>query len=712
MANYRFYKILKGELNMTRYTVNLIVGTNPTIGLWRENIAKLKFRYLFVIPSSFAVTYASVTLPCIGRLFERLEQPFFWINAFACPALFLWLTGKSVSRDVIPKSSEFSPEHYATLVAYPAPFHKNEFAFLYPYCRSYEASVEKLFSEGGSGEQAKQGDSASGGHGVGIDVVAETSVEDAAPVQLKRQKNEKPKLLMLSSIQRLLAGAVQNAEVRGEVIPTLPFVLSSVSTTPKREGGDHTKLLAEANLRAIGALKSFVISSDSSDHSGVNIAKAEVDSVVRTSMPIITIATTTTPTADPAAIAKGKLVGSSVFGSDSPSAGGSHPIPGGFFDCSGSDFLIGGVWTVIDLDSNLQKVYVPQWNVTNGFCLDDSGVCPEMVDEFSPRKFFASVRMRVEYKFKERRRLNSVAEEKESLLKSRCEEIESLNTQLLVQETEAAKAVRLRAEASKFKIVEKSLRDETQVLKERNATLEKETSGLEIQVTDLAASVKVREQEVLDLDALLTSVKLQNDSLADQVHKLEASFVGLRKNHGYAGRVTHGAEGRKLTHVAAYNPSAEADYLSALKRLQSVNFSLIAELKVNKNTSVKTIMKLIHLEDALAEKLGLVESQPHVDRLMVLIHHSPDQRVIGVSALSLSLDVSSMKGTFGAAPDTTMALSVTSIFASTIPPISTDDYEVVHTDGEEGTGAGGETVADESVTPFPNVSDTELDILE
>nr|GEW55760.1 hypothetical protein [Tanacetum cinerariifolium] len=143
--------------------------------------------------------------------------------------------------------------------------------------------------------------------------------------------------------------------------------------------------------------------------------------------------------------------------------------------------------------------------------------------------------------------------------------------------------------------------------------------------------------------------------------------------------------------------------------------------------------------------LGLVKSQPHVDQLMVPIHHSLDQRVIGASALSLSLDVSSSlvqkikenitnhvsalrgvfvplskplfamalkgtEGTSGAALDTTMTLSITSVFASTIPPISTDDYEVVYTDGQEGTGAGGETVADESVVPFLNVSDMELDV--
>nr|GFB43062.1 hypothetical protein [Tanacetum cinerariifolium] len=36
-----------------------------------------------------------------------------------------------------------------------------------------------------------------------------------------------------SAVQRLLAGAVQHAEGRGGVMPNLPFVSSSVSTTPE-----------------------------------------------------------------------------------------------------------------------------------------------------------------------------------------------------------------------------------------------------------------------------------------------------------------------------------------------------------------------------------------------------------------------------------------------------------------------------------------------
>nr|GFD38566.1 hypothetical protein [Tanacetum cinerariifolium] len=68
---------------------------------------------------------------------------------------------------------------------------------------------------------------------------------------------------------------------------------------------------------------------------------------------------------------------------------------------------------------------------------------------------------------------------------------------------------------------------------------------------------------------------------------------------GLSAEITHGAEGRVLTDVAAYNPSMEAYYLSALQQLQSVNFFLIAGLKSNKDASIDTIMNLLRLETVL-----------------------------------------------------------------------------------------------------------------
>nr|GFC67359.1 hypothetical protein [Tanacetum cinerariifolium] len=65
---------------------------------------------------------------------------------------------------------------------------------------------------------------------------------------------------------------------------------------------------------------------------------------------------------------------------------------------------------------------------------------------------------------------------------------------------------------------------------------------------------------------------------------------------------TISGQGRTLADVAAYNPSAEADYVSTLQRLQNVNFSLLAELRSSKDASVDTIMNILRLEDNLAKR--------------------------------------------------------------------------------------------------------------
>ncbi|GJY93557.1 hypothetical protein Tco_0509339 [Tanacetum coccineum] len=454
----------------------------------------------------------------------------------------------------------------------------------------------------------------------------------------------------------------------------------------------------------------------------------------------------------------------------------------------------------------------------------------------------AEVRMRAEYNIKEKRRLKSVIDDQAEVLKVKENEMEDLKAHLLLKETEA---IHLRAEASKFEAAEKSIQDEIRSLKEHNAALEKEKGELDVRVVDLAASVKVREQEATALDDVVTTVKLQNDRLVDQayiftlksflsfsffmlprnlqVHELKTSSVGLREKvavyencmsqlekfqdeqmnevndkfdkldvdviemtlhleerfyphlltiiagrkwllthgiklaiakclhspeylsalgaaisraiekgmqDGLAAGITHGQEGRVLLDVVAFNPFAESDYISALQELQDVNFSLLAELKSTKDASIETLMNVLRLEEPVAERPGLQESQPHEDQLMVPIHHSPDQTVVGATSLSFSLYVSrnrvqkirdnianhrstlhdvfisiveplssitleGTEGTSGTVPETTTVLSVTFAPVSSIPPISMDDYEIAHADDQGNVGA--------YVDPFPNV---------
>nr|GFB81314.1 nonaspanin [Tanacetum cinerariifolium] len=209
---------------------------------------------------------------------------------------------------------------------------------------------------------------------------------------------------------------------------------------------------------------------------------------------------------------------------------------------------------------------------------------------------------------------------------------------------------------------------------------------------------------------------------------------------GLSAGIVHGKEGRVLTNVAAHNPSTKVDYTSALQQLRNVNFSLLEKLKSNKDASVKTMMDILRLEGPLAEKLGLNELQPNVDQLMVHIHRSPDKLVLGATALSLALNVSSFRvrrirenianqrsalcdvfvplaepfsaavltstedtsDTAPATANTNMALSTTSAFASSIAPIFVDDYKVV--------GIKDQAVADDNAASFLIVDNAKLNI--
>ncbi|GJW84076.1 hypothetical protein Tco_0552932 [Tanacetum coccineum] len=579
-----------------------------------------------------------------------------------------------------------------------------------------EDSMDKLFGEGGSRDQVEQGDSASCGQGVGIQFVSE-----AAEVVVEDGKSR-------LVVQRSLARAVQNAEVRGEIVPTLPFVTSSVSATPEREDETRTDSVAGTNLQNFGPPPSFVISSNSSHHSDANVAEAEVDSIVRSSAPVMTTATIVTTTVDATTVLKETSVKPSLFAAGSSSTGGNEPILGGFSDLTGNDFLVVGIHTVINSDSDLQKVYVPQWNVTNKYRLDDGGVCREMIDEFAPLKFFVSIRgMEHDQIFTE---FNQT-----EVLKAKEKEIEDLRAQLLLKEAKAVEAIRLRAKLSQCKVVEKSLRDDIQALRGRNTTLEKENSELDVKVTDLAASVKNdnqadREKVTVYEDCMSQLEKFQDERMRvmnDKFNKLYTDFVEMTlhlEEKFYPHLLTTIAGHRwlltydmklaivKCLHSPEYLSTLRVAISKAIKKgmqdrlaagithgqegralTADVNFSLLAELKSNKGASVETLMDILRLEETLADRLGLNEAQPHVN--------SYDMFVPLVKPLS-SDALEGTEGTSGAAPDTTMALSTTYAFASSVPPILTDDYVVVHVDSQEGAGA--------DVNPLPNVDDAELNI--
>ncbi|GJR12003.1 hypothetical protein Tco_0794655 [Tanacetum coccineum] len=67
--------------------------------------------------------------------------------------------------------------------------------------------------------------------------------------------------------------------------------------------------------------------------------------------------------------------------------------------------------------------------------------------------------------------------------------------------------------------------------------------------------------------------------------------------------IDHGRAGRSLVDVAAYDPSAEAKYVSAVHALRGLDFPLLSQLESQKDASIADIMSLLHLEGPAAENL-------------------------------------------------------------------------------------------------------------
>ncbi|GKA86100.1 hypothetical protein Tco_0807811 [Tanacetum coccineum] len=375
-----------------------------------------------------------------------------------------------------------------------------------------------------------------------------------------------------------------------------------------------------------------------------------------------------------------------------------------------------------------------------------------------------------------------------SLLKSKDEEIEVLKAQLTVKEAEAAEAIRLHAQ---IVAMERAYTDEVNVLQHNNAILESEKNTFNDKVMELQSSLSAKDLEAKELAATAAIAKSQNDSLVDQVNVLEGACSELREQvSAYESLKEQIEEFQDEQMRVMFDKLAKLEeQLSAvllkmeckldlrlglsmgnrvgdwrslwpiiLLRKRTTNydlkkssarweFSLLADLKSNKDASTEAVMNLLRLSDPLANLPGMSDLQPDVEQLMVPIHRPEDQVVLGASSLTFSLSVSrdrverirrniaehrsalagvfaplaepfsvqsltSAANTFDAAPSaaaTTTALSTTFASASTIPPVSVDDYVVADVVNEENVQPNVEYKGEGSAAADINFEKEELD---
>ncbi|GKE39422.1 hypothetical protein Tco_1462827 [Tanacetum coccineum] len=108
--------------------------------------------------------------------------------------------------------------------------------------------------------------------------------------------------------------------------------------------------------------------------------------------------------------------------------------------------------------------------------------------------------------------------------------------------------------------------------------------------------------------------------------------------------IDHGKAGRGLADVAAYDPSMEVRYVFAVLAFCDLDFNLLSQLELQKDASIADIMNSLRLEGPYA-KTTKASCTSEVPATIVAT--------------------------------TTLSISVTAASASSIPPISVADYDVM-----------------------------------
>ncbi|GKB95399.1 hypothetical protein Tco_0981536 [Tanacetum coccineum] len=244
----------------------------------------------------------------------------------------------------------------------------------------------------------------------------------------------------------------------------MPFVTSSVTLTPEREGGGHTDSVFGPNLCTHHPAERFVISSDSSHHSSTNAADVEVTSIVRSPIPP-PLASYSEPFADFA----------------SPSASG--PDTAGPSDPRSTEISADNFYVSQEMDSETLQ----------------------MIDQLAPPGFFSQLRgMDYNQLFAE---FNVGATSQTCLsIEEKDAEIASLKSQLSLKEAEAAEAIRLRSQLScdELSIKADSLESERDGLVDLVSLLEGTCSRFRDQV-------KIFSDHVAELDSELMGMAVHLD---------------------------------------------------------------------------------------------------------------------------------------------------------------------------------------------------------
>ncbi|GJX95307.1 hypothetical protein Tco_0351105 [Tanacetum coccineum] len=477
-----------------------------------------------------------------------------------------------------------------------------------------------------------------------------------------------------SVLNRLLQDSLLTVEQGVPALPALPFITSSVTASPLEEGGDHTDFVTGPFLRTVcrfGAdygttVTAFVSSVAATTTTSVDVGKDK-------DVPAPSVFTYSRGDADVDlqeiyipewSVTKGFKL------NDGRSCANmiDHFTPPAFFQ------------TVRGME---HEQLFAEFNVSAARNLSLS----------------SEVRMRAEYNILEKKKWKSLAEEKDNLLLEAIEgslrgEVASAKDHngLLEQEHSALKlkvtnlesiiAERDR-ELSDLGTSALSLRSQNQSLVNQVHELETSSGGLREKLKMYEGSmrqlgefqdslVKPLEARLAEIDAdftrccmhfqenfhphllnaiagrrwLLThGMKLLMAKCLNSTEYMEAlgnafgRAIEKGMQEGLAAGIKHGQAGRCLSDLEAYNPSAEANFNSAVRDLRDLDFSLLRDLSAKKDASTLDVMDLLRLDDAVAEtchrrvrkmERNLAERLPLLKDVFVSIDHPVSAKALAI----------------------------------------------------------------------------------
>ncbi|GJW25571.1 hypothetical protein Tco_0039382 [Tanacetum coccineum] len=405
-------------------------GFVPTVGNFRRFYINSKNK------GWMSFSKRSDTCPvCYTKPLDSLKNwndHFFWVDASIFSLSVLWHNNKTLRKDPPPTPAEFNAKVYDYLAHNPAPFKKISEPFLcfvgisqyyeldencYPTFWTDDDEEMDLFSfihhadptKVRIGErEAREGDNEVV-QDEGVHVVNEESGDAALLLPISRKERKKEKTAdgaggsvlplkklredhgtsgigastsgkYVAMLQSLLEGSTLHVEVGVTATAMLPFITSSVSLTPEREGGSHTDSVNGPNLHTRRVREMFVVLSNSSYHSSTIAADDEVTSIIMSPVPpppVLTVVVATT------------IIVDATFAL-APRAG-TDPVPHSIF----RDFASTGEANedVADVDSEtLRQPYIPKWNVTNDSALGDPDICCGVIDHLAPPVLFTQLR--------------------------------------------------------------------------------------------------------------------------------------------------------------------------------------------------------------------------------------------------------------------------------------------------------------------------------